>query len=166
VEIIGYEPPEAFGALPEVIPLLMAREAVRIHGELLDRHGDALGVKLAALLERGRAMSDGDYTTFRAVIAEARSAYAALTAEHPVVLTPAALGPAPRGLSSTGDPRCNAPWTALGVPAIGFPLGTAPSGLPLGLQLTAAAGGESLLLATAAVFERVLRAPDAVIGSD
>ena len=123
VEIIEYEPPEAFRALPEAIPLLMAREAVSIHGELLDRHGDALGVKLAALLERGRAVSDADYAKSKSVIAAARKAYAALTAEHPVVLTPAALGPAPRGLSSTGDPAA----TPLG-PRWAFPRSDSRSG--------------------------------------
>jgi Asp-tRNA(Asn)/Glu-tRNA(Gln) amidotransferase A subunit family amidase len=66
----------------------------------------------------------------------------------PVILTPAAMGPAPNGLASTGDPRMNAPWTALGTPAVSIPMpvGTA---LPLGLQLTAEPGGEARVLRTA-----------------
>ena len=69
--------------------------------------------------------------------------------QAPVILTPAATGPAPLGLASTGDPRMNAPWTALGVPAISVPLPVG-DGLPLGLQLTAGAGRDAMLFAVAA----------------
>jgi Asp-tRNA(Asn)/Glu-tRNA(Gln) amidotransferase A subunit family amidase len=41
----------------------------------------------------------------------------------------------------------NAPWTALGTPAISIPMPTA--GLPLGLQLTADHGEDARLLAAA-----------------
>ena len=77
---------------------------------------------------------------------------------HSVVATPAAPGPAPEGLASTGDPRLNTPWTALGVPAISVPM-PAGGGLPLGLQLVAAAGADSAdsaLLAIAAEVETSL----------
>lgn len=66
----------------------------------------------------------------------------------PVILTPAATGPAPLGLSSTGDPRMNAPWTAMGMPAISIPMPVS-SGLPLGLQLTADHGQDARVLRTA-----------------
>jgi len=65
----------------------------------------------------------------------------------PVILTPAAVGPAPLGLAS-GDPRMNAPWTALGTPAISVPMPVS-NGLPLGLQLSAEHGKEARLLRTA-----------------
>jgi Asp-tRNA(Asn)/Glu-tRNA(Gln) amidotransferase A subunit family amidase len=66
----------------------------------------------------------------------------------PVIAVPAATGPAPAGLASTGDPSMNAPWTALGTPAISIPMPVAPA-LPLGLQLTAAHGEDGVLLRTA-----------------
>jgi amidase len=80
---------------------------------------------------------------------------ASLSSEHPVWLTPAALGAAPEGLASTGDPRCNLPFTALGVPALTLPFARSRKGLPLGLQLTAPAGREDLLLATARACENM-----------
>jgi Asp-tRNA(Asn)/Glu-tRNA(Gln) amidotransferase A subunit family amidase len=73
----------------------------------------------------------------------------------PVILVPAATGPAPLGLSSTGDPRMNAPWTALGTPAISIPL-PIPSGLPLGLQLTAGHGQDARVLQTALRLHKIL----------
>jgi Asp-tRNA(Asn)/Glu-tRNA(Gln) amidotransferase A subunit family amidase len=71
-------------------------------------------------------------------------------------MTPSALGPAPKGLASTGDPRANAPFTALGVPAISLPFARSSAGLPLGLQLAAAAGRERLLLDAAVACEQSL----------
>ena len=71
--------------------------------------------------------------------------------EYPMLLSPAAPGPAPLGLASTGDPRFNAPWTGLGVPAVSIPLpGVFP---PEGLQIAAAAGADDLLLAAAVEVE-------------
>jgi len=79
---------------------------------------------------------------------------AGLFQEYPAILTPAATGAAPAGLSATGDPANNAPWTALGVPAISVPLHV--SGAPLGLQITAAWGRDDALVAVAAEAERLL----------
>ena len=74
-----------------------------------------------------------------------------------MILTPAAPGPAPLGLTTTGDSRLNSPWTALGTPAITIPMPVG-SALPLGLQLTADHGQDARLIQTAVKLERVLGA--------
>jgi len=63
--------------------------------------------------------------------------------------------PAPAGLSTTGDPRMNPPWKALGTPAISVRCPVA-GGLPLGLQLTADRGEDARLLQTAVRLHRIL----------
>jgi Asp-tRNA(Asn)/Glu-tRNA(Gln) amidotransferase A subunit family amidase len=63
---------------------------------------------------------------------------------YPVILTPAAPG-VPPTIDSTGDPRMNSTWTALGTPAVSLPM-RRPGTLPLGLQMTARPGGDALLL--------------------
>jgi Asp-tRNA(Asn)/Glu-tRNA(Gln) amidotransferase A subunit family amidase len=73
----------------------------------------------------------------------------------PVILVPAATGPAPRGLASTGDPEMNAPWTAVGTPAISIPM-PVTSGLPLGLQITADQGQDARAIRTAVQLHRML----------
>jgi Asp-tRNA(Asn)/Glu-tRNA(Gln) amidotransferase A subunit family amidase len=50
-------------------------------------------------------------------------------------LAPAACGPAPAGLGSTGDPVMSLPWTHAGLPALTLPAGLDRDGLPLGLQV-------------------------------
>lgn len=63
-----------------------------------------------------------------------------------VWVSPAATGPAPEGLASTGDSAMNLPWTFAGMPAVTLPAGTSPDGLPLGLQCAAARGRDEELL--------------------
>ena len=76
----------------------------------------------------------------------------------PIILVPAATGPAPEGLASTGDSRVNRPWTALGTPSISVPMQVRKK-LPLGLQLTAAPGQDSRLLYTAVRIAALLDSP-------
>ena len=54
-----------------------------------------------------------------------------------IFISPAAIGPAPEGLKSTGDPVMNLPWTNAGLPVITVPSGQTSEGLPFGLQLAA-----------------------------
>jgi len=148
--------PESFAKLPKTIQVVMSYEAARIHGDDLRKHGSEVGAKLAELLEDGLTIEESAYDTARGDLDQARRDFDAKTQECPIWATPSAVGPAPYGLETTGDPRCNAPFTALGVPSISLPFGMAANGLPLGLQLSAPAGGESLLLAVAQRCENVL----------
>jgi Asp-tRNA(Asn)/Glu-tRNA(Gln) amidotransferase A subunit family amidase len=52
-------------------------------------------------------------------------------------VAPAAAGPAPEGIETTGNPVMNLPWTHAGLPVITLPAGKAANGLPLGLQCVA-----------------------------
>src|SRR2546421_1150519 len=93
-------------------------------------------------------MPTEQYDKAMGYIAECKTRVAELYKDTPVILVPAAMGPAPLGLASTGDSRMNAPWTALGTPAISIPMPVA-NGLPLGLQMTADLGQDSSLLRAA-----------------
>src|SRR6266481_2232561 len=101
------------------------------------------------------ALSVERYDEARRYIAACKDRVAELNKATPVILVPAATGPAPLGLASTGDARMNAPWTALGTPAISIPL-PVPSGLPLGLQLTADRGQDARVLQTAVRLHKIL----------
>ncbi len=52
-------------------------------------------------------------------------------------ISPAAIGPATKGLESTGDPIMNLPWSHSGLPTINIPAGLSKNGLPMGLQVVA-----------------------------
>ena len=66
-----------------------------------------------------------------------------------VLLTPAAVGPAPKGLENTGDPVMNIPWTHAGLPALSLPSGFSSEGLPMAVQLVGSWMADELLLGTA-----------------
>ena len=141
--------PNSLNALPENIQTVMNYEAAQIHGEDFRRHGTKIGRKLALLIEAGLRIGESAYQQACGALDKARVEFAAAMSDGRIWITPAALGSAPAGLETTGDPRCNAPFTALGVPAISFPFATAKNGLPLGLQLVAGRDEESRLLAAA-----------------
>lgn len=62
-------------------------------------------------------------------------------------ICPAAPGAAPEGITTTGSPAMNLPWTYAGLPVITFPVGTASNDLPLGLQCIGACMADETLLA-------------------
>jgi Asp-tRNA(Asn)/Glu-tRNA(Gln) amidotransferase A subunit family amidase len=135
--------------------MVMAYEAAAVHAERYEQYGDRL-LDLADLVREGRRLTMDDYDIARRVISRGRVRISELYRDAPILLVPAATGPAPPGLTSTGDPAMNAPWTALGVPAISVPMPVGDD-LPLGLQLTAARGEDAALLAAAAQIERILQ---------
>jgi Asp-tRNA(Asn)/Glu-tRNA(Gln) amidotransferase A subunit family amidase len=111
---------------------------------------------MAGLVREGLQIPEQTYDETRRGVDRWRTRVAEIYKATPVILVPAATGAAPFGLESTGDSSMNAPWTTLGVPAMTIPMPVA-SGLPLGLQLTAAHGDEARLLRTAERVELLLR---------
>jgi Asp-tRNA(Asn)/Glu-tRNA(Gln) amidotransferase A subunit family amidase len=140
--------------LAEANLTVMLYEGARFHKQRYDQFGDRLA-DLADLVRQGLQISVERYDETLQYIDSCRAQFAEQFKRTPVILTPAAMGPAPAGLASTGDPRMNAPWTALGTPAasIPMPVGTA---LPLGLQLTAERGGEARVLQAAVRVQNML----------
>ncbi len=139
--------PETFRGLLRAARTINNFEGARANRERYEEHGAAIGVKLAALVEDGLAIDERIYREALETVAEARAEFEASTADGSVWIVPAAPGPAPEGISSTGDPRCNAPFTAMGVPALSVPFARTGWGLPLGCQIVAHSGREDLLLA-------------------
>jgi Asp-tRNA(Asn)/Glu-tRNA(Gln) amidotransferase A subunit family amidase len=140
--------------LAEANLTVMLYEGARFHKQRYDQYGNRLS-DLADLVRQGLQISVDRYDETLQYIDSCRAQFAEQFKRTPVILTPAAIGPAPTGLASTGDPRMNAPWTALGTPAVSIPMpvGTA---LPLGLQLTAEHGGEARVLRTAVRLQNML----------
>jgi Asp-tRNA(Asn)/Glu-tRNA(Gln) amidotransferase A subunit family amidase len=140
--------------LADASKTVMFYEGARFHRQRFTEYGSRLA-DLANLVREGLQIPEGRYDEARRYIAQCRNRLAEMYKATPVILVPAATGPAPLGLSSTGDPRMNAPWTALGTPAISIPL-SVPSGLPLGLQLTADHGQDARVLQTAVRLHKIL----------
>ena len=114
-----------------------------------------LSEKLRTLIERGREVRAVDYLRARRAIAPLNESFDELFMQrYDAILTPAALGTAPKGLKSTGDPSFCSLWTLLGLPAVTLPLMQGENGLPLGVQLVGRKGYDARLLRTARWLEK------------
>jgi Asp-tRNA(Asn)/Glu-tRNA(Gln) amidotransferase A subunit family amidase len=115
-----------------------------------DRGRDRLSASLRDQLARGRQVGALDYQRAHARIRPLHDAFLELFEQrYDAILTPAAPGPAPKGLDSTGDPVFCTLWTLCGMPAVSLPLMQAASGLPIGVQLVGPRDGDARLLRTA-----------------
>jgi Asp-tRNA(Asn)/Glu-tRNA(Gln) amidotransferase A subunit family amidase len=140
--------------LSDASTTIMFYEGARFHRQHFDEYGDRLA-ELAVLVRDGLKIPVKRYDEARRYIAECKARIAEMYKATPVILVPAATGPAPLGLAWTGDASMNAPWTALGTPAISIPM-PVPRGLPLGLQLTADHGQDARVIRTAVRLQRML----------
>ncbi|MFC6596593.1 amidase family protein [Kitasatospora paranensis] len=148
-----------FEAVRHQLRTIIRYELAQVHAELFARFGALYRPETVAAIRHGREIDRADYTAALAAREEFRRRLADVTAEQGVDawVTPAATGPAPLGLDSTGDAVMSLPWSLAGLPAVSLPAG-ALGGLPLGLQLVGAEGADERLLAHAAVVGGALAA--------
>jgi Asp-tRNA(Asn)/Glu-tRNA(Gln) amidotransferase A subunit family amidase len=129
--------------------IMSAEMALNLQREY-ERARARLSEKLRKQIEAGRQVPALDYQRALTRIAPIHQSFLELFQQrYDAILTPAAPGPAPRGLDSTGDPAFCTLWTLCGMPAISLPLMQAKNGLPIGVQLVGPRGGDARLLRTA-----------------
>jgi Asp-tRNA(Asn)/Glu-tRNA(Gln) amidotransferase A subunit family amidase len=134
---------------------LAAAEMARVHQGWFEGYAERYRPRTARWIEAGRQVPDEEVaaalsarTSVRADLEAPLREFA--DSDRPAVwVSPAATGTAPRGLDRTGDPIMNLPWTYAGLPVAAVPAGLGEDGLPLGLQIAAACGQDSLLAAVA-----------------
>lgn len=148
--------PESFGAVLAAHRIIMHVEAAAVHAELFRKHADLYRPKLRATIETGTLIPGISYMQAQRIRRIFRQQMSQLLQHVDVLLAPAATGPAPRDLSSTGDPSFNSPSSFSGLPAITIPSGLSAAGLPLAIQFMGPAWAEDRLLAAARWCETTL----------
>ena len=118
---------------------------------------DAMPPLLRGRLDESKGYTAAEYDAAVAVAGRARNALAEIFGEVDVLLTISAPGAAPKGLSSTGDPRYNRLWTLMGVPCVNVSAHVAEGGLPVGVQVIAPFGADAKALAAARFVEEALK---------
>ena len=114
--------------------------------------------RTAAAIREGQEVSAGGLAAARAAIAKLRVLLEALMSQAgiDVWVCPSAPGGAPEGLTSTGSPLMNLPWTQAGLPAISLPAGRTANGLRLGFQCVGAFMADERLLKWAAPMAEIV----------
>jgi aspartyl-tRNA(Asn)/glutamyl-tRNA(Gln) amidotransferase subunit A len=150
--------PDSFRAVLSAHRIIMHVEAAAVHAELFRQHADLYRPKLRATIETGTLIPAVSYMQAQRLRRQFRLDMTQLLQRVEFLVAPAATGPAPRGLTSTGDPSFNSPSSFSGLPAITIPSGLSSAGLPLAIQLMGAAFEEDRLLAAARWCELTLNA--------
>ena len=145
-----------FEALLAAHSVLMSVEAAAVHQrDFTTRPGD-YAPKVRGLIEAGMLTPGVAYVQAQRIRRRFRRAMEQAIQGRDVLVTPTTTSPAPRDLTTTGDPVFQSPWTTCGFPTITVPSGLSDSGLPLGIQLASAPFAEETLLSTARWCEEVL----------
>jgi aspartyl-tRNA(Asn)/glutamyl-tRNA(Gln) amidotransferase subunit A len=141
--------PDSFRAVLSAHRTIMHVEAAAVHAELFRQHADLYRPKLRATIETGTLIPAVSYLQAQRIRRQFRQDMTQLFRQVDCLIAPAATGPAPQGLGSTGDASFNAPSSFSGLPAITIPSGLSAAGLPLAIQLMGQAFAEDQLLAAA-----------------
>jgi Asp-tRNA(Asn)/Glu-tRNA(Gln) amidotransferase A subunit family amidase len=114
---------------------------------------------MAKLLSEGKRTSAVQYLDALDKAARYTASLVEIFDQYDAIITPAAPGVAPEGLSATGDPAFCTLWTLTGLPALSLPLLAGESGLPIGVQLVGGPGRDARLLRTASALIQMLAPP-------
>jgi Asp-tRNA(Asn)/Glu-tRNA(Gln) amidotransferase A subunit family amidase len=129
-------------------------EAARNYAYEYDVHREQVSQALReGLLAPGRALPLAAYIEAIEMAEAFRRNLDDVFTRVDVLLAPSAVGEAPEGLGSTGDPRFNSIWTLAWTPCLTLPAGNGRKGLPLGIQLVGARFRDEALLDAAAWVE-------------
>jgi len=126
--------PEPFSRLAEAQVTIMNFEMARSLTYEYSNHRDKLSNILQELIMAGQECSPQTYDEAAALAIQCRGLLQSIFSNLDVLVVPSAVGEAPEGLASTGDPIFNRIWTLLHVPCINIPVSKGPKRLPVGLQ--------------------------------
>ncbi|MFC1942796.1 amidase [Chloroflexota bacterium] len=148
--------PPSFASIQDNSRTIITVEAASYHEDMYTEHKDQYGPEMAKLIKEGLSVPGARYARAIQTRLQQCADIEPLLNEVDAMLTPGVPGAAPYGLSSTGNPVMQAPWTIMGVPSIGLPTGLSKNGLPLAIQLAGSRKSEASLLAVARWCERAL----------
>jgi Asp-tRNA(Asn)/Glu-tRNA(Gln) amidotransferase A subunit family amidase len=142
---------------------IMSYDASQVHKEWFAKHESVYSSKFSDLIHRGQQFSNSPISNLQSHLEQRdrfREAITQTMTDYNIDLwlCPPAIGPAPKGLDSTGDPVMCLPWTQIGFPAINIPTTKNEDNLPMGLQLVGKWNDDESLLAWAEEIEKVVRA--------
>ena len=138
--------------------VIMSAEAAHVHADWFKQYENLYSAKFTELIKRGQAITDSQLQDAFTALDVFRDQMAQTMDDNNIDLwiCPPTIGPAPKGLESTGDPVMCLPWTQIGFPAINLPAGKNAEGLPMGFQIVGKWNSDELLLSWARELEKIV----------
>jgi Asp-tRNA(Asn)/Glu-tRNA(Gln) amidotransferase A subunit family amidase len=127
---------------------MIAAEFAEVHKMWFEKYEDLYRNSTRELIREGERISKESVRDAKLGMQSLRDKIENLKIQHAIDLwlSPSSCTAALPGLTSTGSPLMNLPWTYMGVPTISVPSGTTLSKLPLGLQFAGSFMEDELLL--------------------
>jgi Asp-tRNA(Asn)/Glu-tRNA(Gln) amidotransferase A subunit family amidase len=157
----------SLGGMVETVALpALFDDAARIQGVIMNagiadacrddyvRSRDRMSDVLLGIVENGRKISAMEFIAALAQRDRLRARYTEIVSGYDAVVTPAALGIAPKRAAGTGNPIMATLWTLLGAPALTLPLLAGVENMPLGVQLVGRLNDDARLIRAAAWLKR------------
>jgi len=143
-DLIKLTPFKDIEAINERHNRLVAADAALAHYDWYSEYGDLYAEETKKLIESGKETAVENVADYRRSRHEIRSRLSESMDNNGIDLwiSPAAPGPAPKGIDTTGDPVMNLPWTHTGFPTITVPAGQTEANLPMGVQLAGRFGAD------------------------
>jgi Asp-tRNA(Asn)/Glu-tRNA(Gln) amidotransferase A subunit family amidase len=148
--------PQIFEVANPVVRTIIRSETASVHEKLFPANRETYSPKIRAMVETGMLVPAEDYVRARRVRRKYQRDMARLFEKFDALMTPAAPGTAPEGITTTGDPVMNGPWTLADFPTMTLPHAVGANGLPIGVQLSGPPLGEGVLLSVAKAVESVI----------
>ena len=150
-------PPETDAAMERFSAILIPEDSRALAA---DTKGHEYQINSWAMnsLREAANYSDADYEAAKAAAARGREALDRTFDDFDVLITPSAAGAAPADRTNVEPSVFNRLWTLMHVPCLSLPAFSAPSGLPVGLQVVARRGDDARLLAAGRWIEQSIAA--------
>ncbi len=139
--------------------VIMSFDTANVHKDWFKKHEILYSSQFSDLIRRGQSVTNSQLQSALKARDQFRNQITQTMTAHNIDLwiCPPTVGPAPKGLDSTGDPVMNLPWTQIGFPAINIPTTKNEEGLPMGLQVVGKWNSDETLLDWAKDIEKVVR---------
>ena len=148
--------PPSFAEVRDTMSAILQAECAAYHRDRFGQRRGLYGSLVSSIIEQGLQISAVDYLAAKHRRRVQQREMEPIAARYDALITPGATGPAPRDLTSTGDPAMQLPWSVLGFPSISLPTGLSEDGMPLALQMAASPEREARLLWAARWCEAVV----------
>jgi len=141
--------------------VIMSFDAANVHKDWFAKHEILYSSKFSDLVHRGQQITKSQLQNAFQARDQFRESITQTMNENQIDLwiCPPTIGPAPKGIDSTGDPVMCLPWTQIGFPAINLPTTKNEDGLPMGFQVVGKWNSDESFLAWAEDIEKIVSKP-------